>query len=709
MKNFLASASVITLCMTSASFASAQEVSGLQASEETRSEEITGTSDILVVARKRSERLIDVPETITAISSDGIKQAGISSLSDLGRQTPGLLLAKRGDNEPNVVIRGVGAFGNTQGIGFYIDDVQNFTDQSAAIEDVERIEILKGPQGTLYGGSSVGGAIKYIMKRPGDVFAVEGKAEYGSFDTMNLFAAVNVPLVADGVLGARVSGYLNRTDGIIENLFRPGERVDRSREFGVRLALDWRPSDVLNVQFSYRHNDLDNGYANYSTADSLRDFSRSLLIDGIDKGDRTVDGGILQIENDLGAVTLTSISSYTRRSNNWILDIDYSELDLAVAQNGDRNTTHVLTQELRLASDAGGPFDWIIGGYFSRTKNRNTTNHADVILGIDNPANPTGAPIFIDGFNNANAIDRQYAAFATANYEFGALRIGGGIRLNRTEFVADLLNDNRRESVKDTRLLPKLSLAYKFSPDVMLYANVARGMEPGKVNLGTGTGTAFDPEKATNFEIGFKGQTDDRRFMFDIAGFYIQYKDRQFETRRLIDSVLTEQIFNIGDSKSYGIEAGLNYRPVPELMISATGGYLHSEWTNGEFDLQPTKGLQVPYAPKVSANASVDWRQPVGNVELGLRAEVSHRGALYWDVLNLVKDRSIELVNLRASLGSPQDGWEFSLRVDNLFDVGYFEDVQYLNGVPAGGTCNRCSINAPGMPRRVMGAVRFSF
>jgi len=123
---------------------------------------------IIVQARKRDEVLTKIPETISVVTAAQITKAGIKSVDDIGRLTPNVRLNQRQDNEPNVVIRGVGAFGNTQGVGFYIDDVQNFTDQTTAIEDVERIDILKGPQGTLYGGSNVGGAIKYVMAKPTD-------------------------------------------------------------------------------------------------------------------------------------------------------------------------------------------------------------------------------------------------------------------------------------------------------------------------------------------------------------------------------------------------------------------------------------------------------------------------------------------------------------------------------------------------------------
>src|SRR3546814_382937 len=183
----------------------------------------SANGDIIVTARKRAESLQDVPETITAFSAQALQKGGISNVNDLGRQLPNVVLNRRGDNEPNVVIRGVGAFGNTQGVGFYIDDVRNVTDQSARLVDLERVEVLKGPQGTLYGGSSIGGAIKFVTKKP--LYDVEGSftVEGGGQNILNVFGSVNLPIV-DGVAALRLSAYAAHNGGYIYNPFLDEDR-----------------------------------------------------------------------------------------------------------------------------------------------------------------------------------------------------------------------------------------------------------------------------------------------------------------------------------------------------------------------------------------------------------------------------------------------------------------------------------------------------
>lgn len=655
--------------------------------------------DIVVQARKRSELLSKIPETIDAITSDQITRAGITSVEDVGRQTPNIVLNRRQDNEPNVVIRGVGAFGNTQGIGFYIDDVQNFTDQTASIQDVERIEILKGPQGTLYGGSNVGGAVKYVLKKPGRELGAEAQAEYGTFDTTRLFGAVNVP-AGDG-FAMRVSGYYNRTDGYVRNTFL-GTKADAGDEWGVRVAMGWQPIEGLDVQFSYRHNELSNGGFIYVTAADGADYKRTVDYDTDVFSKRKVDGGILSVSYEAGFADLTSVTSFSRRGATFRLDLDYSSADGVTAYDGDRNHTNVFTQELRMASSGTGPLDWLVGAYYASIDNRVTLNDIDLRLGTD-----LGGPLFIKDYNNGDTIERQYALFGTVNYRFGDFRIGGGLRVARAEFTGRDFNLPATTKVNDTIVLPKLTLAYDIDRDTMFYANFALGSEPGKVNVTTGTGTAYKPERATSVEAGVKGSAFDRRFSYDLAAFYIDYRKRQLENRFVnADGTITEEITNVGRSVSYGIEGGVSYRPIPELTLSASAGWLHSQWNDkgALFDFVPIDGLNVPNSPKFSGNASVDYRQPVGDgLEIGLRADVSHMGKFYWDVANASFQPSYDIVNLRASIGKPDAGWEISIRGENIFGDHYF--TEYTPDVFGPGL----GLGAPGMPARVLGSISFKF
>ncbi|MFC3052841.1 TonB-dependent receptor [Kordiimonas pumila] len=656
--------------------------------------------EIIVMARKRSESLTSIPETIDAFTSDYIERAGITSLDDIGRQTPNIILNRRQDNEPNVVIRGVGSFGNTQGVGFYVDDVQNFTDQSASIEDVERIEILKGPQGTLYGGSNVGGAIKYVLKKPTGEFGVEGKAEYGAFDTRNFFGAINTPVIADK-LSARVSGYYNHTDSYTSNSFL-GNKPGMTNEWGIRLALAWEISENLTADFSYRHNEIENGGNIYVVAADGADYSRVVDFNNDVYNDRKVDGGILTLNYTTDFADLTSVTSYTKRTTALGWDLDYGSADGVFATNGDRDDTTVFTQELRLTSNGSGPFDWLVGGYYSSVDNRALTNNIDLFLGVD-----SGGPLFIKDFNNGDTDEKQYALFATTNYSFGAFKIGGGLRVARSEYKGAVVGVSDVD-VNDTIILPKVTLSYDLTDNAMIYSNIALGSEPGKANVASGSLSPYEAEKATNYELGLKGTAVDRRLTYDIAAFYITYSKRQLENR-FVDpdsGFIVEEITNIGRSVSYGLEGGISYMLTPELSFSASGGYLKSEWDDEDalYNLEPVDGLSVPNAPKFSGNAALDYRKPVGNdLVLGLRADVSHISLFYWDVPNVSSQPAQTIVNLRASIGDADDKWELAIRGENIFDEEYF--TEYTPDVFGPGI----GLGAPGKPASVMASFSFKF
>lgn len=658
-------------------------------------------NEIIVQARKRNERLSDIPETISAITAETIQRAGISSLNDVGRQTPNIVLNRRQDNEPNVVIRGVGAFGNTQGVGFYIDDVQNFTDQSAALEDVERIEILKGPQGTLYGGSNIGGAIKYVLKKPKQDFGAEGKIEAGTFGTLNLSGAVNTPL--SPTFAARISGYYNKFGGYVRNTLLGGH-PDESREWGTRVALGWQPVDGLDVQFSYRHNEISNGGNVYvpggETAAGGTVYGRVADYNTDVMNKRRVDGAILDVSYEMDNVELTSVTSYTRRNAKFRWDLDYSSADAVVAFEGKRHKAEIFTQEVRLASTSKGPFDWLIGAYYASIDNRGITNNADLILG---PV--LGGPIFIEDFNNGDTAEKQYAAFGTANYSLGAFKIGAGLRIARSEFTGRDLNVPIRADVNKTTVLPKITLSYNVTPDTMLYANYAIGSEPGRVNVTTGTGGAYKDERASSYEAGIKGSALDRSFTYELAGFYIDYKRRQFETQFINSSgTISEEVTNVGKSVSYGVEGGFSYTPARGLTLAASAGWLHSRWEDKAalFDFAPIDGLHVPNSPSFTANASIDYSTPLSDtLELGLRADVSHMGKFYWNIPNTSFEPSYNVVNLRASIGDPDGRWELAVRGENVFNAKYYTEFTPDIFVIGEG------LGAPAMPARVIASISF--
>lgn len=664
--------------------------------------------EIVVTARKRSERLQDVPETITAFSSESLVKAGIKNVDDIGRALPNIVLNRRGDNEPNAVIRGVGGFGNTQGVGFYVDDVRNVTDQSARLIDLERIEVLKGPQGTLYGGSSIGGAIKYVTKKP-SYSGVEGRVavETGGQHILNLEGAVNIPISEDKA-AVRVSVYSDSNGGFLTNPVVVDGRPDESKEYGFRGTLRLNPSEATEILATLRYIRMNTGgYPSYPTSGPSE---YSFLSPGITNGfnHKEVLGGVLSITHDLDAATLTSLSSYSRRKNRILWDFSLTgDPDTSVlASQSKPIKSEFVTQELRLASNGDGPLSWLAGLYYSSYSNYDLIGQVDLYFGL-----PIGDPAIVD-FQNTKTMQRTYAGFANLGYKAGGLEINVGARLDHSKFSGTDRDSGQNGKISKTIVLPKVSVAYHASRDMMIYTSVSKGYEPGKVPVyGDGAFQPYKPETSLNFEAGIKGETFDRLFQYELAGFYIKYKDRQFETRVNEGGVILEKIVNVGTSESYGAEFSGTLRPSDSLTISGSAGYLRSKWKNGTFNLVDVSGKRTPNAPRFTGTFNVDYSQPISDsLKIGLRADLTHNSGFYWDIPNLTKQDDYNLVGFRVSLADSDDTWELAARLVNAFNKKYnyeYQDQIYGDRDPVTGACDMCSNARIGQPR--LYTVSFSY
>ena len=686
--SMLTSSCLVALVFASGPSALAQSDDGAAAGE------VIVIDSITVTARKRAESITDVPETISAFSEDALKKGSIINIDKLGLSVPNVVLSRRGDNEPNVVIRGVGSFGNVQGIGFYIDDVQNFTDQASRLVDLERIEVLKGPQGTLYGGSSVGGAVKYVTKKP-SVEGFEGQAtiEVGQQKIKNGNGSINIPL--SDMFAARVSGYIDTNNGFLENNVT-GINNDKSKEHGIRVALRFTPSDATDVNLSFRYSDLENGGNDYYTTPSPSVFrlESNLNLDVFNK--RRILAGILNIEHDVTSdLSVTSLTSYTERKSEILWDLDYSPLDGVWVFQTDPVDTKVFTQEVRLQSNFDDGWNWLVGGYYARLRDRLPVNTAaDVVIGTDFG----GAPDFILGFHDNTSLEEILAGFATVTYSSGPFEASLGARLNHSDFFGLNRVIDESLSVKDTVVLPKLTLSYEVGPAVMVYFNLAEGYEPARFTLFNATPLLpYEPEKARNFEVGVKGQTPNALLTYEIAAFFIQSKDRQLETLVLDPSgVPNEAIGNVGDARTFGGEFALTMRPVAELSFTINGGVMDSKFTAGMFD-----GFEVPYAPDFSGGASVDYETEItSSLVLSLRADVSYSSAFFWDTINTLEQDSYAVFGARIAISPPDGRWEVAVRGENLTDEAYHSELQPFDGDV---------LARRGQPRLVVGSVSARF
>jgi outer membrane receptor protein involved in Fe transport len=232
-------------------------------------------AEILVTARKRSEDLRDIPASIVAISDSTIVEAHMTQIDDIGALVSNLHIVQRNDNSPDVTLRGIGSFGVVQGVGFYVNDVQLFEGQIIRPSDIERIEVLKGPQGTLYGGANIGGAIKYITKEPTETMRNEATAEFGQYDSRNYQVILSGPLV-DEKLAVRASFYDDNHNGYIYDTFRK-EEYGETFDHGGRVTFLYKPGDSTKIHLYLTGDDFSTGAENLLYTPPVFVFGQRLL------------------------------------------------------------------------------------------------------------------------------------------------------------------------------------------------------------------------------------------------------------------------------------------------------------------------------------------------------------------------------------------------------------------------------------------------
>jgi iron complex outermembrane receptor protein len=667
--------------------------------------------EIVVNARKRDERVIDIPESIAVISEADLTSRSIQSIEDVGRQTPNLQMNMRQDLTTNVVIRGIGAYGDVLGVGFSIDNVPNFTDQTMRLEDLESVQILKGPQGTLYGGSSIGGLVRYVSKKPGFNWEGEMTTEVGDYSHINVSGAQNIPII-DNVLAMRVSAYDVKDDGYITNSAL-GINANPLTDYGGRVAFLYQPSDALNALLTLRSSYIENGGDMYIPVPNVKDYTNDARFFQPNFNSRKTYGSVLEINDDLHFAKLTSITSYTKANSAFDVDITQTPPGLPgesyYTLPGNR-PTEVTTQELRLTSPTTDHFEWLIGAYGAIIKNVLLNQ-----IGANYLPTPDVPTVLYDF--DVNRTDT--GIFGTASYHLGPLGVDAGVRLTRTDYDARVYVEagglpDQRNSIISRAALPKLSITYKLPNGENLYATVAEGEEPGAVNTTSTAAVPYKAETAWSYEVGTKGEALNRKIEYDVAGFYIHNISQQYESNINVPGLgLLALVNNIGDSRSYGVEANVNWLATDNWRFGLSGGYLNAKWLSASYFGEVINGFPVPNAPNATASGNVAYTQPVfSNLRFDANFDVSYTDAMWWDLPNTPgsKEHPHFLGDARIALGTDHRGWQVALRVSNLFGARYW--TEYAPALYGPGTypCPNCTdLGVPGAPRQYFGSVSYKW
>lgn len=598
--------------------------------------------EIVVTAQKRTEKLIDVPISITAISADQLEARGAKNVRDLSFSVPNFTSYSQSNFNPGIVVRGLSSsarsIGFESGLGAYIDGVYagrtaSFTQD---LDDVERVEVLRGPQGTLFGKNTTIGAVSIITARPGNDFAGSASGEYGNFGHYRVSLGVAGPIVQDRV-AAKLSGYLDSTDGYVKNVFPSGvPRLNGEKNFGVRGELRFTPSESLDIalrgdygrgKFTSFENEVVavTGNAFRIPVDSVVPGTNTINVNGRNAAVRKLYGTSLSINYTLPSDhVLTSISAYRKFDGKTEgTDIDNVSFDYLSIDYFDK--TAQISQELRIASPDTGRFKYVAGLYYfdqKATSDRNTLIGADAVSIVGALLTAGGVPApFVPSLvanpvirTNVIVKTKAYAAFANASFEIvdnltllaglrytketksllveqtapGFLSLPGVLGPAPTYLNVTPTTDNQ----SDSDLSPTVGLSYKFSNAVTGYVKYSKGFKSGGWNAEllspNRAPTAANPsffdvsqirfnsENIVSYETGLKAELFDRRLRLSSALFQLDYSDIQLS--RFVGGLDGYKTDNAGRARVRGFELELNARPVNGLDLSASVGYADAKY-----------------------------------------------------------------------------------------------------------------------------------
>jgi iron complex outermembrane receptor protein len=672
----------------------AAESSGVQSVD-------TALAEIVVTARKRLENMQSIPESIQAFGAQAISDAHITKIDDLGNLVSNLNITTRGDNTPDVVMRGVGSFGVVSGVGFYANDVQLFDGQTVRTDDIERIEVLKGPQGTLYGGSNIGGAVKYVTKLPTDEFHGGMGLEFGNYRTRTYSGFISGALMDHGVLDARASFFDTRTDGY---LYDPilNTKVDGGSERGGRLTLLHTSDDTtaaLYLHYDWTHSGA--GANLYYRPDTPTDYSLQIADGTRPDYLRGLFSATLKIDHQLAEhLSLTSISSYFHSYADVTVDVDKGPIPFISAYQNFK--TNVGSQELRLASTGNGALRWLVG-VFAQASDPSVFTVTRLFNGDpSNDASFADPTLYSDQNTDVIQTHREYAVFGNASYDWARWTFEAGLRVdyNQSSLRDAVYGIGDRQH--GTEVLPKFSASYHFDKAVMVYGAITRGFQPGDlveqfdVNANP-FAAKYLPETTWNYELGLKSTIFDR-FRFNAALFYIDNRDRLFQTVNLQANQFVQVTKNIGASHNYGGEFDFSTRLTRDLTVSTGFGVTKAVWGNVPyFDLdqnQPTNlsGRTAPYTPSYQGSVSLDWSHHVtDSLVLGARTDATFVGHQNWDPTDHFVQPAHQIVNMGIRLEGGQ--WSVNAHVSNLFNKLY--NTEFVSAAEVQAPFNVAGIGRP--------------
>ena len=634
--------------------------------------EAVAMDSITVTANKMEETPQQIPMSISAMDEIDISDKAVKQTSRIFQCMPNMHMTKMGPlGARNIAsVRGITSFMTGGAVfGFFVDDVF-YPSADINLVDVERIEVLRGPQGTLYGKNTEAGVINIITKAPENLWAGDVSLSYGNYNTLETMFAGGGALVKDKLF-LRMAGKFWDSDGYFTNTVDDDDQVNEGRTYDGRISLFYKPTDKLTADLKINLQNYDSNYAEFAPFDKVMDGDFDVAVN--DPGQTTKDftNGSLKVAYDMKNLRLTSITTALNEDSACENDVDFTENDSSFLKT--KAEINSYTQEFRLNSLTSSQLKWTTGVY--------------LYTGSDDQRQIYDAKSMGGMTLSGNSDDSGVAVFGQADYTINRLVVTAGLRYEYEKKDFDYEWDSHglysyyypaASGTVDKdfdAILPKLALMYHLTEDFRPYACVSRGFKSGGFNLSTDPGQAYDSEYTWNYELGFKSELFENKVQLNAAVFYINWEDLQVEQPSYPDYVIE----NAAEATSKGVEIELTVRPVTGLKLYGSLGYVDAsfdEYTNDGVDYS---GKDIPNSPSRTYSLGGTWRF---YEHFMVNAELNGTGTIYYEADNVKSQDSYEIVNLKA--GYESNSFDVYIWAENLFDQAYATRAFSMNNMSGG-------------------------
>ena len=711
---------------------------------------------IVVTANKREEKAQDVPVSVTAVSGDQLERDNTVSATDIARYAPNTLAwTTESRARPRWYVRGVGnsnvANNVVSPIGIYVDEVylNSGAFQGFPLFDLERVEVLRGPQGTLWGKNTTGGAFSFVSKAP--TFDTDGYAQatFGDYGQRGLQGAVGGALIGDQLAG-RVSFYTESRDGYAKNTVT-GDSVGDIQDTAARAQLLWRPSERFEALLSAHLRKFDGQRvpwfpvgANANGSNNFGYVGRAGRSDEVAynvDSPETVDseGALLRLNWQISdAVTLTSITGYDDGDRRQINDGDSTPLEISRTYNRIKPTQW--SQELRLASNTDSPLEWIAGLYYF---DEDLNSYASTAT-LPNETPSSAAKFFYTTFDQKS---ESAAAFAHLAYKFtDRFKLGGGLRYTRDQLDIDVLSQqsstpatftnqtywwlassvssplttyaDQSDKTRWSKWTWDVTPEFRITDNALAYVRYSNGYRAGnfqgQVAPPSTPLSVIDPESIDAYEVGLKTDWFSHRLVANVSAFYYDYDDLQVSVVKPLPSGSFAAVLeNAASARIQGAEVELRARPIDALRLTANLGYLDAEYRNFTSYLSGVEtdlsGNDIARAPHFTGYLAADYLIPLPSGALTLTTDWNYTSHFYISATNqragidlpYLEQKAYWIGNARVSWLAPGDHVEIGAGVQNLLDKEYKTQTLPLQ--------NGQYQYAYGNPRSVYASVRYNF